>query len=175
MIETSDAGPPQARGASPPHRWAGALVVLLRVLSVLLVLDVLAQAVLAGLFVTGDVALLDVHGANATQVMTSLVLLLVVACALLRWPVRGPVAPLCWALVLSALVVAQIVVGFSRQVAVHIPLGVAIFGVATVFVFWAGRYRHDPIAAARRSRGARRAADGAERAAASDPAAEGTQ
>lgn len=98
--------------------------------SVLHLAGVLAQALLAGLFVTGDVDLLSWHVSNAG--ISYSLLLVQLAVSFLFWRRRGVVWPL-WAT--GALTLAesgQIWVGMSRALAVHFPLGMAIFGASAV-------------------------------------------
>ncbi|GAB1819814.1 hypothetical protein [Herbidospora sp. RD11066] len=102
----------------------------LRITSALHLAGVLGQALLAGLFVTGDVDMLDLHEGNAG--VTHSLSYVLLGTAFLFWRRRRVVWPL-WAAV--ALVVAesvQIWVGMSRDLAVHFPLGMAIFGGSAV-------------------------------------------
>lgn len=164
MTDTTDGGPPTAAASLEyqPHRLSGAIVWTLRVLAVLLLLDLVFQVVLAGMFITGDIDLLAMHSANASIPLVLLALLSVIAAVLLRWPARGPVAPMWWSVALLVLMQAQSGFGFARLVAIHIPLGVALFGLSAVFAFWAVRYRHAPAAleAERAARKARRKSTG---------------
>src|SRR5688572_13402393 len=97
------------------------------VLSVALL--VLAQAVLAGLFVTGDVAMLELHSINAGMVL-AMAFLQIVGAILLWRPGQGAVWP-CWAsLAVFVLAQAQAGFGYARLVGAHIPLGVALFGAS---------------------------------------------
>ncbi|MEE4420554.1 hypothetical protein [Streptomyces bugieae] len=66
---------------------------LMRGAAAAFLLGTLAQAALAGLFVTGDVELLAWHDANA-QVLAALALVLVLAAVLIRWRVQGPRWPI---------------------------------------------------------------------------------
>jgi hypothetical protein len=113
-------------------RW---IVWAMRGLATLHLALVLEQAVLAGMFVTGEVDMLARHSDNA--VLTSTVMIFLLVAAILLWrPGRGPGRP---ALVCAGLVVAetaQIMLGQSRLLAVHIPLGVTIFGVSMALALW---------------------------------------
>ena len=96
-----------------------------RLASVVFLVAVLAQAVFAGLFVTGDIGFLDMHSVNANVVAFS-VAAWVVASLVLRAPRRIVVGG-----VLAAVVtVAQVAVGYARMLPLHIPVGVAMFAVA---------------------------------------------
>ncbi|NAS21934.1 hypothetical protein GT755_09580 [Herbidospora sp. NEAU-GS84] len=102
----------------------------IRLTSVLHLAGVLGQALLAGLFVTGDADLLSWHESNAGITYSLLLVQMVVA--FLLWRRARVVWPL-WAT--GGLVVAesaQIWVGMSRDLAVHFPLGMSIFGASAV-------------------------------------------
>ncbi|MFD8994284.1 hypothetical protein [Streptomyces abikoensis] len=114
-------------------RWP---LLLLRATAVLVLLDTLAQAALAGLFVTGDLDLLAWHAANA-GVLSALTVLETVAALLVWRRLRGPRWPVVASVVLVALVSAQRGLGEARVLAGHIPLGTAIFGCATALACWA--------------------------------------
>ncbi|WP_062430560.1 hypothetical protein [Herbidospora daliensis] len=108
----------------------------LRITSALHLAGVLGQALLAGLFVTGDADLLSVHESNAGITHSLLYVQLVVA--LLFWR-RHRVAWPSWAT--GGLVAAetlQIWAGNERALGVHFPLGMAIFGASAVMtlVLW---------------------------------------
>ncbi len=102
----------------------------IRLTSALHLAGVLGQALLAGLFVTGDADLLSWHESNAG--ITYSLLLVQFAVAFLFWR-RARVGWPVWAT--GALIVAeslQIWVGMSRDLAVHFPLGMSIFGASAV-------------------------------------------
>lgn len=111
----------------------GWVVWLLRLTVLLFAGLVLLQAVLAALFVTGDVGLLEAHGINAGFVTTVAFLQLVAAILVWR-PGRGAAWPI-WASVATFLLVeAQLAAGYARVIALHIPMGVTLFGVATALL-----------------------------------------
>ena len=120
--------------ASSRHDWPeiGApprMVRAMRLVLWLLVVAVFAQAVLAGLFLDGGDAWRDWHATNGMLVLPLLALIQVVL-AMLVW--RRGQAPGWLALASVGLLVAllvQSVLGMTGQVAVHVPLGVAIFGL----------------------------------------------
>jgi hypothetical protein len=128
--------------ASPPARAetatvAGWTVWSLRWLTLIVTLLVLVQPVLAGLFVTGDVGMLDLHSINASF-LTVFAFLQIVAAILVWRPGRGPAWPI-WASVAGFLLAeAQAGLGYARVVSAHIPLGVALFGlwVALLIAVW---------------------------------------
>jgi cytochrome bd-type quinol oxidase subunit 2 len=101
----------------------------MRVLLWLLAAAVFAQAVFAGLFLDGATAWRGWHAINGMLVLPLLALVQVVL-AVLVWRRDGgpgwlPIASL--GLLLALLV--QSVLGQASQVAVHVPLGLAIFGL----------------------------------------------
>ncbi|WP_217369982.1 hypothetical protein [Nonomuraea antri] len=113
----------------------GWVVWALRVLATAHLAGVLAQAVLAGLFVTGDVDLLAWHRGNGG--FTHSVLYLQTLAAFLLWrPARVALWPALASLGLVAMELAQIGLGQARVIALHIPLGMAVFGLSAVFTAW---------------------------------------
>ncbi|MFJ9824284.1 hypothetical protein ACIRSU_07885 [Streptomyces sp. NPDC101160] len=118
------------------RRWP---VRLMRATAVLVLLDTLAQAALAGLFVTGDLDLLVWHSANA-DILAALTLLQAAAAAAVWRRLGGPAWPLAASIALAALVGAQQALGEARVLAAHMPLGMAIFGRAAAMVCWAFTY-----------------------------------
>jgi hypothetical protein len=115
------------RPAADAPRPAGvrAMQVVLRLLAV----AVFAQAVFAGLFLDGDDGWLGWHAVNGLLVLPLLALIQVVLAVRVWRRGRGPgrLALASSGLLLAILV--QGVLGESGQVAVHVPLGVAILGL----------------------------------------------
>ena len=106
---------------------------LLRVVLWLLTVSVFAQPVFAGLFLERHNAWRDWHATNGMLVLPLLALIQVVLAVLAwragRWPGWLPLAS---AGLLLAIII-QNVLGMNGQLALHVPLGVAIFGlVATL-------------------------------------------
>jgi hypothetical protein len=102
------------------------------------------QAVFAGQFLSGSFTALHTHRENATY--AGIAVLVAAGCAvLLRWPGppqgRGPVWPLLACLVLFGLIALQIVLGFTRALTLHIPVGVVIILMAVWLSVWAWRYQ----------------------------------
>jgi hypothetical protein len=128
---------PRAPARRPAPRWP---IVIVRVVSVLVLLQVLVQAALAGGFITGDVGLLDLHSANGVLLVLTTAALLPATVLLLR-PGRGPWWPIAFSVALWWLVAVQVGFGFARQVGLHIPLGVAIMSLISVFTGWSVLYR----------------------------------
>ncbi len=104
---------------------------LLRAAVSIFLLAVLAQPVLAGLYLAGDVDALGVHALNASAVI---LLSMVVAVASLLFTTigRGRFWPLPVAVALFLVAGFQTGMGYSRQLALHIPLGVAIVTAAVL-------------------------------------------
>ena len=110
---------------------------------------VLAQPVLAGMFLTGDVDAIAMHGLNASLLL--LVALIVIAAAVAY--VLGGRGTL-WVLPIGVLLFLadgfQIGAGYTRQLELHVPLGVVIVTTSVLLTAWVW----SPFAA--RPRGARR-------------------
>lgn len=126
--------------AAPParHPVAGWIVWPFRLLLTLTAVLVLLQPVSAGLFVTGDVNLLGMH--SATAIFVALLCIALVVLGLLVWrPGRGPSWPLWLSVGMLLLVVAQTGFGFARQLELHFPLGVLLFGYTLLFTHKAWR------------------------------------
>ncbi|MEN3536398.1 hypothetical protein AAH991_14885 [Microbispora sp. ZYX-F-249] len=103
----------------------------LRSAAVLHLFGVLTQAVLAGLFVTGDVDMLAWHRTNGG--FTHVMLYLQLVASILLWrPARGPAWPALAAAGLVAAETLQVMAGQERVLAVHFPLGMAVFGATTM-------------------------------------------
>lgn len=102
-------------------------------MAVLHTIAVAAQPMLAGAYLSGEVDAIDLHRGNALSVVFYLAAALVVA-AVLNWrPGGGRGWPALAAAGLLSAETLQIVVGFERQLAVHIPLGVAIVTLSVLF------------------------------------------
>ncbi|WP_267242544.1 hypothetical protein [Streptomyces sp. PR69] len=125
----ADAGRPAVRRV---RRWP---LIAVRALAIAFLLLTLVQAVLAGMFITGDVDLLALHEVNA-HTIAFLSWLMVVSAVLLWRPGRGPWWPMPVTVLIAFLVQTQSGFGYSRSLALHIPLGVALVAGATALVFW---------------------------------------
>jgi hypothetical protein len=126
------------RAAPPrPPRWP---IVLIRTLAVVLLVQVLVQAALAGGFITGRIGLLGLHSANGILLVLTTTALLPLAILLVR-PGRGPKWPIAFSVALWWLVAVQVGFGFGRQVGLHIPLGVAIMSLVSGFASWSFLHR----------------------------------
>ncbi|GAB3886727.1 hypothetical protein GCM10029964_051490 [Kibdelosporangium lantanae] len=103
-----------------------------RILATVLAVDTYLQAVLAGQFLSGDFGMLIGHRDNGRFGVAILSFLLVVV-SIVAW--RRKLVPgriVGYATALSGAIVLQIVVGFDRDLGVHIPLGVAIIALSTI-------------------------------------------
>jgi hypothetical protein len=98
------------------------------------------QAVFAGQFLAGTYDALHTHRENATYAGLS-VLVSTIAAVLVRWPGRGPWWRILGCLGIFGLVALQIVLGFARNITLHIPLGVATILLAAALAVWAWRRR----------------------------------
>ncbi|MGI8333189.1 hypothetical protein ACRYCC_24815 [Actinomadura scrupuli] len=118
-----------------PRRWT---LWLFRGTVTLEAVLAITQAALAGGFLSGHYAMLDMHalGASATGV-TAVVQTL--AAVLLWRPGGGPGWPALASGALFAAEAAQIVLGYARVLVVHVPLGVTIIGCAVLLPVWAWR------------------------------------
>ena len=104
---------------------AVALHLLLRLLALL----VFAQAVFAGLFLDGNAAWRQWHAVNGMLLIPLLALLVAVLAVLLWRSGGGPGWIALASLALLLAIIVQNAMGQSGQVAVHVPLGVAILGL----------------------------------------------
>jgi hypothetical protein len=121
---------------------------------------VLAQAAFAGRFLGGDAAGLRLHERNAELIATLALAQLVLAVLVWR-PGRGPAWPALASLALWLAEVAQISLGYGRVLAVHVPLGVAIFGLTVALAIGTWRLpttgRERPVSGSQEDAGTRTA------------------
>jgi hypothetical protein len=122
--------------AVPVTLWA------LRLAGVMFALAVLGQAVFAGLFVTGDLGMLTMHQVNAVVVVAS-ALLWILAAIVLAVADRAPARLVVLGVIALVLTVAQMAVGGSRVLWLHIPMGVGMFALAVRLVAVAFAYGRD--------------------------------
>jgi len=108
---------------------------LLRVTATIQLVLVLAQPVLAGLFLTGDVDAIEVHAAVATAVAFADLVLIGVAVA--YTVARGRLWVLPASVALLVAVGLQMAAGYTRALQFHIPLGVVIVTASVVLGIWA--------------------------------------
>jgi hypothetical protein len=108
---------------------------LLRIVATLHLVLVVAQPVLAGMFLTGNVDAIEVHAAVAGILATVELALIGVAVAYVV--VRGRVWVLPASVLMLVAVGAQMTAGYTRALEFHIPLGVAIVTAAVALAGWA--------------------------------------
>lgn len=107
---------------------------VLRVTATVHLVLVLAQPVLAGLFLTGNVDAINVHAGVAGGLgFTALAL---VAAAIAYVVRRGRLWVLPVMVVQFLAIGAQMALGFSRALGGHVPLGVAIVSVSVLLAVW---------------------------------------
>jgi len=118
-----------------PRPWAFWPLRVVALVETVLIFD---QAIYAGRFLAGDFTSLHVHRENATY--TGIVLLVeLLAAIVLRWPGRGPTWPIFFTLGMFGLIALQIVAGFARLLAIHVPLGVALIVATVLMLVWTWR------------------------------------
>lgn len=106
----------------------------LRVVTTVHLVLVLAQPVLAGLFLTGDVDAITMHGTiGSALAAVSLVLIGLTLVYVLR---RGRLWVLPVTIALFLAVGLQIGLGFARVLQIHVPLGVAIVTASALLAVW---------------------------------------
>ena len=115
------------------------IVRAMRVVLWLLAVAVLAQPVFAGLFLDGHEVWRDWHATTGMLVLPLLALVQVVL-AVLVWRLgHGPGWPVVASVGLLVAILVQSVAGMNGLLAVHVPLGVAIFGLVATLL---GRTRN---------------------------------
>lgn len=107
-----------------------------KVVTVLNTLAVLAQAVTAGQLMSGGAA--SLHGTGA-GVVHALGLVQLIAAVLLWRPGRGAGWPALAGLAVLLLGFVQSAMGGSGILAVHVPLGMALFGLSVWLLVWSWR------------------------------------
>jgi hypothetical protein len=118
--------------AAPWARW------VFRVAASVEVLLALGQPVLAGGFLSGHYSMLAMHAANATA--TGVTAIVMTGAGVLLWrPGRGPGWPALASAGLFVLEALQILLGYLKVLAVHIPLGVSIIASLVLLGVWAWR------------------------------------
>jgi len=93
------------------------------------------QPVLAGSYLSGNYDAISTHGRNGGLLMV--VGFVAASVAALHWLMgRAKAWPVGVVAVLLALQIVQLVVGYSRNLAVHIPLGVGLIGTICWLTWW---------------------------------------
>ena len=129
--------PPRRRATPRKTRWL--LVAVLFVHTV----AVVAQPLLAGRYLSGDVDAMGAHSLNGTM-LPGLSTLQIAAAALFWRPGRGPFWPVLASVALLLAEGVQIGMGYSRTLGVHIPLGVAIVTTTVGMFVWSLAWRPHP-------------------------------
>jgi hypothetical protein len=112
-------------------------LVVLRVVAVTHAVAVCLQPVLAGVYLNGSGAAMRMHEPIGLGV-SFLAIGQVVASAL-YWRSGGRLAAVGVSLLLLIAESVQIAMGYSRQLALHIPLGITIVAIACAFAVWTCR------------------------------------
>jgi len=109
----------------------------LRLVAVTHAIAICLQPVLAGVYLNGSGGALRIHEPIGMAVAT--IALVQLLAATIWWRSGGRfAAPLVSLLVLIGESV-QIGMGYSRDLALHIPLGIALVGAVVTFAFWTRR------------------------------------
>jgi len=98
-------------------------------------LAVLAQPVLAGLYLTGDVDAIGVHGLIGSLLVLIEFVVIVVALAYVLGG-RGRLWVLPVAVLLFFAVSFQVAAGYTRELELHVPLGVTIVVASVLLAGW---------------------------------------
>ena len=114
-------------------------LIALRVVAGVHAVAICLQPLFAGIYLNGSNDGIKLHEPlGLTVTLIGLIQLLV---ATIWWRSGGkPIAPLVSLLILVGEVV-QVAMGYSRQLAIHIPLGVALVGTTVAFALWVNRQR----------------------------------
>ncbi|WP_237742723.1 hypothetical protein [Actinopolymorpha alba] len=134
-VDTADTTPSTQR---PTETGPRASLWTLRVVALIAAVLVVAQPILAGEYLSGAVDAIGVHGFNANFVI--LMVMVQIAVGLVYFLAgRGRLWPALFSGALFFLVGIQIGMGYSRDLAVHIPLGVMIVASQVFFTIWVFR------------------------------------
>lgn len=136
-MDTTLPGPERAPGPVrlPDTRRPRATLWTLRVLLTLHVLAVLAQPLLAGLYLSGDVDAIAVHG-TVGSALAALGLVLIAGAAAYVLAGRGRWWVLPGIVVLFFAEGLQVGFGYARQLNLHVPLGVLVVTVSILLAAW---------------------------------------
>jgi hypothetical protein len=131
------AGRPGAAPPAPqvPVSRPGASLWTLRGVALVHAAAVVGQPLLAGRYLGGDVDSLAVHSLNGS-LLPVLTMLQGIAALVYVWPGGGRGWPFLWTFLLFFAEGIQIGLGHSRQLAIHLPLGVGIVLVQVLLTVW---------------------------------------
>lgn len=144
MTQTLTAPPVDAVQPGPRRT-----LTVLRFIAVLHTVAAVAQPLLAGVYLGGDVDALALHELNA-HIVTGLGFFQFIAAIVFVWRGHGRRWPLWASLAMVLVVQLQVGLGFEGEVAVHVPLGVSVISMQILLTVWLFR------AAARTPRAPRR-------------------
>ena len=117
------------------RRWPW---LFLRVVTVFTTLGAFTQAVLAGGVISGRIEALPLHSTNGF--LLALGTLVLLAALVLAWrPGGAPAWTLLAGLLMVVATVVQLGLGFSRTLAVHVPLGTTIIIAQVMLLVWVWR------------------------------------
>lgn len=122
------------------HPGPRATLRVLRIVAVAHSLVVLAQPMLAGIYLSGQVDALAVHRLNALASVQAACALQLIVAIVYVWRGRGRAWPLLATLGIAAAEELQIAMGFGGEVAIHLPLGVSIISAQILLTVWLFRY-----------------------------------
>ena len=112
-------------------------LVVLRVVAVVHAVAVCLQPVLAGAYLNGSGAAMRMH--EPIGLGLAFVCLTQLLTATIYWRSGGRGSAVLVTLLLLVAEAAQISMGYSRQLAVHIPLGITIVAIVCAFAVWTFR------------------------------------
>lgn len=121
----------------------------LRLVAATHAIAVCLQPVLAGVYLNGSGGALRIHEPLGLALTFAGLFQLLVA--LIWWRSGGRLLAPVLALLILLGEGFQVGMGYSRQLALHIPLGIALVAASVAFAFWTGR-QHTEIASAERRR-----------------------
>jgi hypothetical protein len=115
-----------------------------RAVVTLAALSLVVQAALAGGFLAGHFDMLALHRDGST-VAVIIGLATSVAGVLVWRPGRGPLWPAMASLVFLVVLVAETLLGYTRMLGMHVPLGVLMTAVLALLLMWVWRPRSSDV------------------------------
>ena len=128
--------PPQSRKARGQATFRWILVVILGLHAGL----AFGQSVLAGMYLSGSLDAMELHGAIGSS-LTVVVMLQGLVSLLFFFPGGGPIWPFLAAVVLFFVDGLQVGMGYARTLGLHVPLGVAIILTTVLMFVWSLRWK----------------------------------